>query len=77
MPPECSNHQPLAQMPLTETIGSIAGIAGLTFAAFVTTSYLELQQKIKEQVLAGEEPYELKIETKKRKKPAQKKPKRK
>lgn len=54
-------------------LGSAAGLAGLTFATFVTVSYLEVKDKINQQIIAGEDPYELKVETKPRKKPAQKK----
>lgn len=63
-------------MPVPEPLllaGSIAGIAGLTFATFVGVSYLEVRDKINQQIIAGEDPYELKVEKKQRKKPAQKK----
>jgi hypothetical protein len=44
--------------------GSVAGIAGLSFASFVGISYLEVRRKIEEQLQAGEDPYELKVDKK-------------
>jgi hypothetical protein len=63
-------------MPIPEPVllgGSIIGFAAAAFTTFVAVSYLELQEKIKNQVAMGEEPYELKVE--RRKKPKQKKSK--
>jgi hypothetical protein len=45
-------------------VGSVAGIAGLTFASFTAVSYLEVKKRIDEQISAGEDPYELRVETK-------------
>ena len=42
--------------------GSVAGIAGLTFASFVGVSYLEVKRKIDDQLARGEDPYELRVE---------------
>jgi hypothetical protein len=42
--------------------GSIAGIAGLTFASFTAVSFLEVRRKIEDQIAAGEDPYELRVE---------------
>jgi hypothetical protein len=55
--------------------GSVAGIAGLSFASFVGISYLEVRRKIEEQLQAGEDPYELKVDKKpqQRAQPPQKK----
>lgn len=64
-------------MPIPEPLllgGSIVGIAGALWATFVGVSYLEVKSKIDRQIAVGEEPYELRAETKPRKKPVQKKP---
>lgn len=53
--------------------GAILGIAAATYATFVTVSYLEVKDKIDRQIASGEDPYELQVEQKPRKKPAQKK----
>ena len=42
--------------------GTLAGIAGLTFASFTAVSYLEVKRKIEGQLAAGEDPYELRVE---------------
>ena len=66
-------------MPLGETFllgGSVLGIAAVTWATFVSVSYLELRNKINDQISAGEEPYELRSESKRsRKAPPSKKKK--
>ncbi|EFN56359.1 expressed protein [Chlorella variabilis] len=52
-------------MPFPEPlllVGSVAGIAGLTFASFTAVSYLEVKKRIDEQTAAGEDPYELQVE---------------
>lgn len=53
--------------------GSIIGILAASAATFVGVSYLEVRDKINQQITAGEDPYELKVEEKQRKKPPQKK----
>ena len=63
-------------MPLPEPLllgGSVLGIIGMTAATFVGVSYFEVKSKIDQQIAAGEDPYELRVEKKERKKPAQKK----
>jgi hypothetical protein len=64
-------------MPLPEpsTVGTVIGFAIASVATFISVSYLEVKDKIDQQIIAGEDPYELKVEQ--RKKPAQKKTKRK
>jgi len=65
----------VVEMPLPEPLilgGSIIGFAAASVATFITVSYLEVKEKINNQAIAGEDPYELQIE-KQRKKPAQKK----
>ncbi|KAH7624114.1 hypothetical protein NADE_008926 [Nannochloris sp. 'desiccata'] len=62
-------------MPLPEPLilgGSIIGFAAASVATFITVSYLEVKDKINNQIISGEDPYELQVE-KQRKKPAQKK----
>ncbi|KAI3426238.1 hypothetical protein D9Q98_008614 [Chlorella vulgaris] len=52
-------------MPTVEPLflaGSLAGIAGLTFASFTAVSYFEVKRKIDEQIARGEDPYELRVE---------------
>ena len=44
---------PLAAFPVHLQAGSVAGIAGLSFASFVGISYLEVRRKIEEQLQAG------------------------
>jgi hypothetical protein len=61
--------------PLISTVGTVVGFAAASVATFITVSYLEVKDKIDQQIIAGEDPYELKVEQ--RKKPAQKKAKRK
>jgi hypothetical protein len=63
-------------MPLPEPLilgGSILGFAAASVATFITVSYLEVKDKINNQIIAGEDPYELQVEQKQRKKPGQKK----
>lgn len=63
-------------MPVPEPFllgGSIIGIIAVSAATFVGVSYLEVRDKINQQIIAGEDPYELKVEEKQRKKPPQKK----
>ena len=62
-------------MPVPEPLllgGSIIGIIAASAATFVGVSYLEVRDKINQQITAGEDPYELNVETKERKKPPQK-----
>ena len=40
----------------------MAGIAGLTFLSFTAVSYLEVKNKIDEQLARGEDPYQLRVE---------------
>lgn len=57
---------PLLRSPLPPAqAGSIAGIAGLTFASFTAVSFLEVRRKIEDQLAAGEEPYQLRVEPRK------------
>jgi len=49
------------------------GIAAATYATFTVVSYLEVRNKIEQQISLGEDPYELQVERKERKKPQQKK----
>ena len=51
-------------MPPRSQAGGIAGIAGLTFASFTAVSFFEVKRRIDEQVAAGEEPYQLRVEKK-------------
>lgn len=63
-------------MPLPEPLilgGQILGFVAASVATFVTVSYLEVKDKINNQIISGEDPYELQVETKQRKKPVQKK----
>ena len=57
-------HRPPRRLPFWLQAGSVAGIAGLSFASFVGISYLEVRRKIEEQLQAGEDPYELKVDKK-------------
>ena len=60
----CRRRRPSGRLPLWLQAGSVAGIAGLSFASFVGISYLEVRRKIEEQLQAGEDPYELKVDKK-------------
>ena len=63
-------------MPLPEPLilgGQILGFVAASVATFVTVSYLEVKDKINNQIISGEDPYELQVENKQRKKPVQKK----
>jgi hypothetical protein len=54
-------------MPIDDPLalaGQALGVAGLTYATFVATSFLALKDKIDAQLAAGEDPYELNIEEK-------------
>lgn len=61
-------------MPLAESLATGGAILAFTAVTFVAVSYVELQQKIKDQITAGETPYELQTDKKpsssKKKKPS-------
>jgi hypothetical protein len=55
-------------MPLAESLATAAAIAGATIVTFVAVSYTEVRAKIDQQIAAGEEPYELRVDREKPKK---------
>ena len=59
-------------MPVPQEVISLGlGVLGAG-VAFVAVSFSEVRNKINEQIIAGEDPYELKVEKKERKQPKQK-----
>lgn len=50
-------------MPVAESIGAFVGAVALSGAAFVVVSYLQLKDRINEDLGAGRDPYQLRTST--------------
>ena len=55
-------------MPLAESLATAALITGATVVTFVVVSFTEVRAKIDQQIAAGEDPYELRVDREKPKK---------